>query len=536
MNSSATKYIAYNVYDSLLAATTQGEISPCLATAVPATDNGLITTAADGKPHISFPIRQGVLFHSGNTLVAEDVKYTFMRGIISGGTTLTVTPALIGSGNFKTLVEEVGLAEAFAKLDNAITVEGDNVVFHLDAPFSPFLSIIADNGMAYGVMSKEWAVAQGAWPGTLETVEDYMSLTSQTNALQGKMNGTGPFKLAAWETERIDMERFDDYWQGPAKLRRVILQFTTDAATIVQMLLRGDADFMGASVAELLQLEGQEGIVVVKNLPVAQLLKVNFNFNIQGDQYLGNKAFGSDGAPANMFSDINVRKAFCYTFDRDKLINEVLLGAGLKPYGPVLVGYPTANPDNPCYSLDLAKAEEYFRQAFDGEMWEKGFKVLVPISEGSTMRQGTFEIIQANLKKINPKFILEITTLPWAAYVAAVDNHEVPLSIFGILPTYQHPYFALSSEFYSGGAYAEEEGYTELAKEKYDALVEEAGRTFDNDRLQEISYILQKYAYDDALSIFTYQAVGQVAMRDWIHGFTPTPLPSQLNWYTISKG
>lgn len=535
MTSSATTCIAYNVYDSLLVRNEQGELEPCLASEIPSYENELIKDKDNGGMSIEFPIREGVKFHNGELLTPEDVKYTFTRGIIVGALS-DLCQALTGEGAFNSLVEKEGMDKAYDILDAAITVEGNSVVFNLGEPFAPFIEIVSDNGAEYGILNKKWAVDEGAWPGTKETVKDYVAITDENNTLHDKMMGTGPFKLGSWQQgERLTLDRFDDYWQGPAKISRVVREIITEGNIAIQKLQKGDIDFVELSLPEVQQVEGYEGIKVVKDIPAAQLIKINFNFDINGDKYIGNKEFGSNGAPSNIFSDLDVRKAFCYAFDYKTFIDDVLLGTGIKPYGPVLVGYPTANPNNPQYDLDLAKAEEHFKNAFGGELWEKGFKLTVPYNEGSTSRQRALEILQANLKQINPKFEIELTSLPWAAYVGAINDKELPMSIFGILPSYDHPYCSLAYHMYSDGYYAGVNGYTELAKEKYDPLIKELAKTFDAERTEEISHELQKLSSEDALSIFHYQVIGQVGMRDWVQGYHTTAYPFLVDYYDIYK-
>lgn len=535
MSSTATTCIAYNVYDSLLSNRSGNKIEPSLATTVPTIENQLISIGKDKKTTITFPIREGVKFHNEAVLIPEDVKYTFTRGIVVGSLS-NLCQALTGEGSFKQLIDTAGLAEAYKILDSAIVVNGQEVSFILNAPFSPFLDIIADNGSSYGILNKKWCLAQGAWPGTAETVEDFISITDEKNTLHDKMMGTGPFKVDAWQQgERLTLQRFDGYWQGPAKISRVIRQIVSDDLVAIQQLQRGDVDFACLNLSELPQVEGYEGIKVVKDIPSSQLIKMNFNFDMHGDKYLGDKLLGDKGTPPDFFSDIDVRKGFCYAFDYETFIKDVLLGGGQKPYGPVLIGYPTANPDNPQYYFDLEKAADHLKNAFDGKVWEQGFKLVVPFSAGSTHRQRALEILQANLKKINPKFQLELTSLPWAAYVGAINDKIMPISIFGILPQYRHPYGSLSYHMHSADYYANAEGYSDLAKKKYDPLIEQLAQTFDKETLTALSHELQRLSYEDALSIFHYQVIGQVAMRDWIQGYSIKPFPFLVDYYQIYK-
>jgi ABC-type transport system substrate-binding protein len=109
------------------------------------------------------------------------------------------------------------------------------------------------------------------------------------------------------------------------------------------------------------------------------------------------------------------------------------------------------------------------------------------------------------------------------------------MSIFGILPKYRHPYAALSYHMRSDDFYAKVEGYADLAKTKYDPLIEQLASTFDDQKTRELSWELQRMSYEDALAIFHYQVIGQVAMRDWVKGHTIKPFPFLVDYYNIYK-
>lgn len=542
MLSTATMEISFNVYDSLLDHP-EGDYSnliPGLASEVPTRENGLIQVKADGTTTITFPIREGVKFHNSAVLTPDDVVYTFKRGLLVGAQTSNynmVAQNLLEAASFKELVDKIGYDAAYDRLDQRIKVDGNNVIFELPRPFVPFLGIMADGGSGMGIMNKAWCIEQGAWPGTKETGQDYMNKTAENDPLFDKMMGTGPFKFVSWErSERVVLERFDDYWQGPAKLKRVIRKIIADIPAGILLLKQGDIDFVSLSVDELPQVEGAPGIKVIKNIPSLWLMKINLIFDIaEGSKYIGDGQLGEKGIPTNFFSDINLRKAFQYCFDWETFINDVFLGAALKPYGPVLIGFPTANKDNPQYSFDLQKAEEYFKKAWDGELWEKGFYFTVLYSSGSTHRQRALEILKANVESINPKFKIDLASLPWAAYVGAIKERQLPLTLFGMLPDVIDPYLPLFEHMHSAGGYAEWGGYIDLAKEKYDPLINELGSNYDPEKREEISHELQRLAYEDCHAIFHFQAVEHVAMRDWVQGYNTGPFPFNLDFYPMSK-
>jgi len=543
MLSSATTEISNNVYDSLLDHP-QGDLEtliPSIASIVPSVDNGLIVEAPDGVTYISFPIREGIKFQDGTPLTPDDVVYTFKRGLLVGGQATNyniLATTLLGASSFSDLVDEVGYDAAYDVLDQAVTSARNTVTFRLPKPFVPFLGLMSDGGSACGILSKAWCIAQGAWSGTKDTGQDYMNQTMEQDPLFDKMLGSGPFKFVSWEPmERVVFEGFEEYWQGAPLMKRVIRKIVPDYQTAILLLKKGDVDFTTVSVSELGQVEGAPGVTVLKNLPSNWLMKINFVQAIaEGSSYIGDAQLGEKGIPTDFFSDINVRKAFEYSFDWDTFINEVFLGAALKPYGPVLIGFPTANPDNPQYYLDLDKATEYFKAAWDGQLWEKGFRFTVPYSSGSDHRQRALEVLKMGIEAINPKFHIEVSALPWASYVGAINNGQLPLSLFGMLPDVFDPYMPLFEHMHSAGGYAEWNGYLAQAKAEFDPLIDELGSNYDPERRKELSYELQQLDYDNALAIWHFQAVEHVAMRDWVQGYYAGPFPANLDYYALAKG
>ena len=540
MISSASMELPLNVYNSLLKyESATGEVLPSLATVVPSVENGLIVFADDGTIQITFPIREGVKFHSGDVLTPKDVEYTYERALLIGSTADTVRPlgtALIG-GSFQELVDHTGYDAAYDRLDQTIEVDGQNVVFHLETPFAPFVTLMADNGACLGVMSKPWSIEQGCWSGTKEAGQAHMGLTIQDDPLFDKMNGTGPFQLVEWTpNDQVVIERFDEYWEGPARIKRVVRKYVPDTSTQLLELRTGDADLMRVMPAELSQLKGVSGIKFEEMLPSFWLMKLNFHFDIKSTRYIGSGKLDGKGIPHDFFSDINVRKAFCYSFDPDLFIEDVYLGKALKPYGVIPIGMPYANPDNPQYQYDPEKATEYFKKAWNGQVWKNGFQFTAIYSTGSTHRLRFLEILKTNVEALNSKFHVEIQAVPWATMMGLIQDGSMPVSLFGLIPAVPDPYMTIEDQMYSKGFYPEICAFSELAKERYDSLVENIKESFDPELRREAAYELQRLCYEDALALIYWQDATNWAMRDWIQGFKTGLVSMNLDFYTFYKG
>lgn len=80
------------------------------------------------------------------------------------------------------------------------------------------------------------------------------------------------------------------------------------------------------------------------------------------------------------------------------------------------------------------KAEEYFKKAWDGELWEKGFKLIIPYGIGGWLPEGmriALEMLAENLRKVNPKFQISILGMEFSAWYAKMEGEDpspVPLN------------------------------------------------------------------------------------------------------------
>ena len=144
-----------NLYNTLFTYTDKyGEAVPSLAKSYEVSEDGLTYT---------LQLQEGVLFHSGNPMTSEDVKYSLER--------------IKDSGARASQVEKISSIE---------TPDENTVVIQLESEYAPFLTYLANPLNAI----VEKAVAE----------ENDGNLTNADA-------GTGPFKLVKWnEGSSVDME------------------------------------------------------------------------------------------------------------------------------------------------------------------------------------------------------------------------------------------------------------------------------------------------------------------------------------------
>ena len=562
---SASGEILTYVYENLIAydgANMQAFI-PVLATEVPTVENGLIQNNATTYV---FPIRPGVKFHNGNDLTPEDVEYSFERNILfdpANGPQWMIIEALF---NFQTLddlvadkvgtpltemVDENGnlihpddaakLIEFYQQvIDPVIEVQNGSVVFHLVRPFAPFLYIFPKHAYWSSILDKETCVEWGCWDGNADGWWKYYNVKKESSPLYDKANGTGPFKMTEWDRtqQKTNLDRFDDYWGEKAKIARVIDWGIDEWSTRRAMLEAGDADQIYMPTQYLDQIKDMKDVKIEKG---ERITVTAFHFNWTVDKtsdFLGSGTLDGNGIPPDFFSDIHCRRAFSYAFDYDTLIEQVLLGYGKRLPSVIPSGMLGYNPNLPMFEFDLAKAEEEFKKAWDGKVWENGFKLTLLFNTGNDVRQTACEMFKENIESLNPKFKIEVQGVQWPNYLDAYKSGKLPAFVIGWIADYPDPHNFIFTYFHSNGVYGGPQGeaYIKFAQENLDPKIEAAIAETDAAKRQTMYEEIQKIAYENALGISFYQPIELYPMRTWVKGWEFNPMQSgETNYNGVYK-
>jgi peptide/nickel transport system substrate-binding protein len=509
-----------NVYETLVDFDREStdEFVPALATEVPTRENGGISE--DGTTY-RFQIRDGVTFHNGNELTPEDVEYTFERNMVvdaPGGPNWVWFTYLLGKGGS-------GDVESFSEIDQAVEVDGQYVVFNLNKPFPPFLSVIANTWGA--IVDKEWVVEQGGWPGTADTWKDYNKPEAGDETLYEITNGTGPYKLERWEKDtEVVLTRFEDYWGEKPAMERGINRVVKEWSTRRLMLLQGDADSVYVGPQHYDDMAEESGLKVNRDLKTLNVTGLHFNYEIatQDNPLTGSGQLDGEGIPGDFFNDKDVRLGFAYAWDSETFINQVLEGHGRSPVTPVPFGLPFKNEELEGYGHDMEKAEEHFRQAMGGDVWENGFQFEILYNEGNNIRQVASRLIAENVSKINDNFQIDTRAVPWPDFLDRIQTGTMPMFVIGWAPDYPDPdNFVTPFMHGQKGTFASWVNYN---NERVNELIDEAGTTLNQEERREMYYELQQIYLDDVVGIMTHQPVEQRFYRDWVEGNFYNPMQS----------
>ena len=559
------------MYDNLIQydATSLTKYLPMISTNVPSVADGTILD--NGKTYV-FHIRKGVKFHNGDVLTPQDVKYSFERLLVldrSGGAAWMIAEALFPTinGNYvdsitqwaekfagvkwKEMFNENGtlksqyedaIVKTFELMDKDFEIKGNTLIIHLPHPYPPFLSMIAHYAGWTSIEDKKWAVENGAWPGTAKDWWKYNNPTREKDPLYSIENGSGPFMLERWSRGReIVFKRFDDYWNTPAKIKYAVIRRVSEFTTRKLDLQRGNADIIYVPEQYMAQVEKMSGVRVLKGFPTLEIVSGFFNFNVnaKGKSLIGSGKLDGNGVPPDFFSDINVRKAFEYLFPYEKYINEVWNGEGMIPNSCIPKGLLGYSEDVPSYNYNLEKATEYFKKAYNGELWKKGFKFTIVYNTGNQQRRLACEMIKFYARKINPKFQINVVSELWASYLDDVFAGRLPFFVMGWTADYPDAYDFAQPFLSSFGTYGAFLGknFRKLAQKEFNPLIVASMKTSVPEERAKIYKELATRAHNYAVELYMIQPYGHHVERTWVKGwyYNPMSLMAGLDFYKLSK-
>jgi len=546
------------------------DLVPMLGTVVPTIDNGLIVELSDGRVQYIVPIRRGVVFQDGNDLTAGDVEYSLERAVLLGSVSYSASAliAALSGGAYSGLYELVEdvlsidtnqgqtipdltaweQSRIYEAIDPWIEVDyADNVVFTLDAPYAPFLSMLAHGNTVSSILDREWCVEWGSWDGEPETWAAHDTESALDSPLRGFANGTGPFVFESLQPDQVAiLVRFDGYWRGPAQLERVEILLVPEEASRVAALESGDSDIADISAADSLAwMEGMEGVVTQADLPKLTMLPVAF-FNteiaVDDNRLVGSGELGEDGIPFDFFADVHVRKAFAYAFDGWAYIDQLLWATGgYETIGPIPKAFRWAYEDSLySYGFDLEKAAEELRLAYDGMLWDAGFTMTLPYYMGNYERELQWLIWQDSIESLNPRFHIEVRSVPSGEYWDLWGSGRIPLLTGGWVADYPDPHNFARAFASSGGYFARYFPLGDTLRaalaDSYDPLISAAQAATDQEERASIYREIQAMLYEDCFYVWLPQASGCRVMRDWVQGWRFNPALPGPYFYTMYKG
>lgn len=487
----ASSEVLGNIYETLYSYAGESitEFEPALATSYEISDDELTYT---------FQLRDGVKFHSGNTMTCRDVEYSIERDLVVNSADSGVwflAESLLGTSDNADADDSV----TWERIDAAVQCSDDmTVVFtldHIDPAF--FAKLMFVNA---GVVDSAWAMEQGMWDGTEDTWRDWVGRDMRQEGLQLAASGTGAYRLLSADENRQVAEAFPDYWGGEPPLKNVIIEAVEDQSSRILALKQGDADRVGGGdlATVLTQLEGAAGVQVLSSDDWASTSvgTVFFNQRIveeNNTDIIRSGELDGNGIPGDFFSDLDIRKCFAYSFDQQTFIDQVLVGHGTVLTMALPASFLGYDADLPVYDLDPEKAEEHCRAAWEGAVWENGFNFTATYNEGNTSRQAALEIIKANIEDLNPDFSMDVRGISWPDFLELQRSEKASAFVLGWAPDYADSNNYIDTFYLSTGYFAKSYGFN---NPEMDELINAANATTDTAEREDLYHRVGELAYE----------------------------------------
>lgn len=231
-----TRSVVFNIYEGLVKPTSTGDLEPAIASDY---------TISDDAKSYTFTLRDGVTFHDGSAVTAEDVKYSIER-----------------------YAEIQGESSAFSSLLDKVVIDDDKTVtIYLKEGYSEFL---ADLTLAI--------------------------IPASNDDPEGNPIGTGPFKYVSYTPgQELVLAKNENYWQSSVPyLDGVTFKIIADTDTAFTQLQAGTIDILNylttAQVQTLEQMADGKFDIVEGNMNLVHAMFLNNEYeplsNVQVRQAL----------------------------------------------------------------------------------------------------------------------------------------------------------------------------------------------------------------------------------------------------------
>ena len=471
----------FNTYDMLVYPLKPGQAPvPWLAESWDASSDGLTYT---------FRLRQGVLFHDGTELTAEDVAFSMDRMLRINMGFSWLWKGILDPGDVE-------------------VIDRYTVAFHLNKTFGPFIATLVE----FGIVNKDLIMAN-IKPGEFGEFGDYGQEYLETHEA-----GSGPYIVESVELgDRIIFSKFDGYWKGWEKgqIDKVRWLVIPEPATIVIMMKKAEADMceQWLSPESFEDLAATPGVVVTEN-PQMQLFFLQMN---------------NQKPP---FDDVNVRKAISYAFDYETATEAIFKG-GVQAEGSVPVLMPGHNPNVTVYHRDVEKAKEFLGKSKYSKEELKGMTLTYVYVYGIEIERKIGLLLADNLTEID--FNVEIRSELWGTICDMATKPESTPHFTAIYHTAKYPspdshtYLMFNPKAW--GNYISMSWYE---NPEVTELTERARTTSDMEEQHRLYGEVQRITTDEAAALFVANPILRRAFRDYVKDYRyPGILGYDLVFYNL---
>jgi ABC-type transport system substrate-binding protein len=455
----------YELYNGLVTLSDDLQVVPDLAAGWSVDPTGTVYT---------FTLRSDVRFQDGRPVVADDVVFSLTRACspaLASPVAATYLGDIVGC-----LDHQAGRAPGVAGLS---APNPGTVVLRTDAPKQYFLAKLT-YPTAF-VLDRRQVEAGGDWT--------------------ARPNGTGPFRLTAYEPERrLELSRNEGFHGDGPYLDAVVFDLT--ASDGLARYENGELDAVPVGAADLARVTDP------LNALSRELARGPGSLDVS---YI---ALNTRLAP---FDDVHVRRALNFALDRERLARVVLQGA-VEPADWILPpGLPGHNPGVSPYRFDPAAARKELAASRYG-----GPERLPPLTLHSPGEGGANPVLAAVADYLAESLGLDVTVAqtPWDTFQRELEAGRYGMFALGWSADYPDPQDFLEVLFHSTSPL----NHTGYANPDVDRLLAAARSEADVARRLDLYRQAERQVLADAPWLPLYHGVDHWLVAPTLRGFTVPPI------------
>jgi peptide/nickel transport system substrate-binding protein len=472
-----------NMYDTLTRIKPDLTIEPSLAESWDISEDGTVYT---------FHIRQGVTFHDGSPLTADDVAFTYTR-LLDPATGSQSTATLISIKGAQALASAGAAGEGTptptdsqAAIDAAKAALGIKAIdpatleITLEAPDASFLTSISDGSAL--IYSKAFVEAND-------------------NDVTQVVNGTGPFKLDEYiPNTSIKASRFDGYWEaGLPYFDGLEMTIAAEDTARTGLIVQGAADYI--EYAPLRDVD---------------TLKQNQDLKLYGESNTNIRFLGFN-LTREPFNKLEVRQAIAKVVDRTPMIESCVFGHG--------TAVATVFPPDFWAALDVqpeAPDIEGAKQLMATAGYADGFKTTMTSWSEYSFLSNAAIVLQEQLKQIGIEAEMNLLDAGTMIQTVYIDN-DFDMAVTGT-SGYVDPHGLMVENFLTGSS----GNFVGYSNSQVDDLIKQGQVETDTEKRADIYRQIQQVLIQDQPWVDFFVQNQFEALKKNIYGFEHIPTGSSI--------
>lgn len=427
------------------------KLKPWLAESYNVSDDGL---------EITFRLRDNIWFSDGVPVTSDDVIFTYQ----------TIIDPKVDAAN---------VANQYVDVKDVVKIDDRNVKFFMKRPH--FKSLVN--------LSLTWTA--GVLP---KHIYQFRNAEEFNKHLSNPV-GSGPYVFEKWDVGReIVLRRNENYWGQKPKLHKMIYKFIPNDAASLQALRSHQVDILIPDAEQFADLANdkefnEQFYRIAYWTPDTPFFFIGWNMDTP------------------FFSDRRVRLAMTHLVNRRQIVDNLLKGYGRIVTGPFYINGTENDPNIQPWPYDLEKARQLLDEAgwrdTDGDGLRDKDGVPFRFRFSYSVATALYDRLAKLLKDDAAKVGIEVIPEPyeWSILVGRLNDRKFEATVMGWGGDILQDHYQIfhSSQIGNRGS-----NFVGFRNPQADAIMEEARKTLDDDKRNELYRRLHRILHDEQPYTFLF--------------------------------